>query len=56
MAWTPTPPPASESRLALRNAGGEVGPGVVHRVVAELQRRFILAPDLDLRPRASKYR
>jgi hypothetical protein len=37
----------------LWKAGGELGPGAVHRVVAELQRRFILAPDLDLRPRAS---
>ena len=41
----------------LRKAGGAVGPGVVHRICAELQRRFILAPDLDLRAGGqSKYR
>jgi hypothetical protein len=40
----------------LRKAGGAVGPGVVHRVCAELQRQFVLAPEIDLRSRASKYR
>ena len=39
----------------LRKAGGSVGPGTVHRICAELQRRFILAPDLDL-SRQSKRR
>ena len=38
-------------------AGQEtIGPGLVARTCRELQARFILAPDLDLRPRASKYR
>jgi hypothetical protein len=41
----------------LRKAGGSVGPGVVYRVCAELQRRFILAPEIDLRAGGqSKYR
>jgi hypothetical protein len=35
----------------LRKAGGEVGPGTVHRICAELQKRFLLCADLDLRPR-----
>jgi predicted DNA-binding transcriptional regulator YafY len=41
----------------LRKAGGAVGPGTVHRICSELQRRFILAPEIDLRSaRQSKYR
>jgi hypothetical protein len=36
--------------------GCEIGPGVLHRVLAETQRQFILAPELDLRARQGKYR
>jgi hypothetical protein len=38
-------------------SGQEIGPGTVHRVVAELQRQFTLQPEIDLRSaRQSKYR
>jgi hypothetical protein len=37
--------------------GREIGPGVVHRVCAETQRRFFDPPDLGRAPDAtSKYR
>lgn len=43
--------------VELRKAGGAVGPGTVFRICAELQARFVLAPDLDLRAGGqSKYR
>ena len=43
--------------VELRKAGGAVGPGTVHRICAELQRRFMLAPEIDLRSaRQGKYR
>ena len=42
--------------VELRNAGSELGPSAVYRICAELQRRFVHSPDLDLGPRQSKYR
>jgi hypothetical protein len=35
---------------------GEIGPGVVHRVCAETQRRFFDLPDLARAAGTSKYR
>jgi hypothetical protein len=37
-------------------SGQEIGPGTVHRVVAELQQRFLKSPELDLGTRQGKYR
>jgi hypothetical protein len=48
--------PAFLESVAQALQGQALGDGIVHRVAAEQQRRFWVAPDLGAPGRASKYR